>query len=274
MWKHYLINNDWLSRFDDLPAVNDMVKLTYQNQKFIMLNGWYIWTEEKELGKKQYQNPQKDMWVQINSYIVKAELYEKTIEQLNDKDFIGRWLSEPNENYYLYNKEYYWSDAYQFYKNPYYCGDNWTDIIKYGEGDDGHIEVLLPTCKYITERQGDLLGEDNSSSWYKPCMELFAALDMRYGKDNSTLYNSEGNIVCFDSNELLNENIGLFINQELFYKYLQDHNYKVLWTVLAEKRIISDRYDSHEKYRQPRLSGLFTMDEKGNMIGDTKQFED
>lgn len=79
---------------------------------------------------------------------------------------------------------------------------------------------------------------------------------------------------CFDSNELLNENIGFFINQELFCKYLQGYNYKIFWTVLAEKRIISERYDSHENYRQPRISGIFTMYGNGDLIGTINQFKD
>lgn len=164
-------------------------------------------TQEKELGEKQYQNPQKDMWIQINGYIVKEESYGETINKLRDKDFIGRWLSEPNENYYLFNKEYYWSDAYHFYKNPYYCGDDWTDIDEYRKMDGEALEVLLPTSRYITERKGDSIIDDNSSSWYKPCMDLFKALDMRYGKENSVLYDSSCEIICFDSSELLNEDI-------------------------------------------------------------------
>ncbi|TYQ16955.1 UNVERIFIED_CONTAM: hypothetical protein Cloal_3545 [Acetivibrio alkalicellulosi] len=265
-------NNEWLSNFNDLPTVNDLFRIIYQNQNFVILNGWYIWTEDKELGNKQYQNPQKDMWIQVNSYIVKTNMFESIIEQLKDRDFIGRKMSEPNENYQLFNKEYFWSDAYQFFKNPYYGGDDWTNIDKYGE-ENGH-KVLLPTCKYITERQGDLLGNDNSTSWYKPCMDMFASLDMRYGKDNSTLYNSEGNIVCFDSNELLNENIGFFINEELLGNYLQKHNYSILWTMLAEKRIISDRHDRTDNFKMPRISGVFTRDDSGSFVGYTNEFED
>ncbi|MBU3183253.1 SIR2 family NAD-dependent protein deacylase [Clostridium estertheticum] len=267
-------NNEWLSRFSDFPTFDNLVKLAYQNQNYIMLNGCYVWTEEKDLGEKQYQNHQKDMWIQINSYIVKEESYEETIMWLRDKDFMGRGLSEPSENYYLFNKEYYWSDAYHFYKDPYYCGDDWTGIDKYGNGDEKYIPVLIPTSKYITERKGDTVGEGNSNTWYKPCMDLFESLDMKYGKDNSTLYNFEGDIICFDSSELLNEDIGFFINQESFCKYLEDHNYKVFWTILEEKRIITGEYNSKEKYRQPRISGIFTIDENGDFIGETNEFED
>lgn len=267
-------HNEWLSNFDDLPDFNEMVNLSYRNLDYILLNGWYIWTEEKELGEKQYQNPQKDMWIQINCYIVKNETYDEIINYLRDKDFIGRWLSEPNDNYHLYNKEYYWSDAYYFYKNPYYCGDDWKEIDKYGKGEGRNLEVLLPSSKYTTERRGDSINDGRSVSWYKPTMDLFESLDMRYGKENSVLYDTNGEIICFDSSELFNEDIGFLINKELFSKYLEERNYKAFWTIVAEKRIITGGNNHREKYRQPRISGLFTTDKNNNMIGNVNLFED
>ncbi len=269
-----MTHNEWLRNFDDLPDFNDMVNLTCQDINYILLNGWYIWTEEKDLGDKQYQNPQKDMWIQINCYIVKNESYDETINYLRDKDFIGRWLSEPNDNYHLYNKEYYWSDAYRFYMNPYYCGDDWTEIEKYGKAEGKNLKVLLPSSKYMTERKGDLANDGSSASWYKPCMDLFESLNMRYGKENSVLYGSNGEIICFDSSELLNEDIGFFIDKELFFKYLEEHNFKAFWTILAEKRIITGGFNNEERYRQPRISGLFTVDKNNKMIGNANLFED
>lgn len=267
-------HNEWLANFDDLPSFDNMVDLEYQNIRYVLLNGWYIWTEEKDLGDKQYQNPQKDMWIQINCYIVKTEEYDGVINYLKNKDFIGRWLSEPNENYHLYNKEYYWSDAYRFYKNPYYCGDDWTEIEKFGKAESQKLMVLLPSSKYLTERKGDSSDNGNAAAWYKPCEELFESLDMRYGKENSVLYDSKGEIICFDSGELLNEDIGLFIDKEAFFKYLSKHNYKAFWTILGEKRIIAGDYNHEERYRQPRVSGLFTTDANGKIIGTMNSFED
>lgn len=267
-------HNEWLSNFDDLPDFNEIVDLKYQNKDYILLNGWYIWTEEKDLGNKQYQNPQKDMWTQINCYIVKNESYDEAINYLRDKDYIGRWLSEPNDNYYLFNKEYYWSDAYRFYMNPYYCGDEWTEIEKYGNSEGKNIVVLLPSSKYMTERKGDLANDGSSASWYKPCEELFESLDMRYGKENSVLYDSKGEIICFDSSELLGENIGFFIDKELFFKFLENNNYKVFWTILAEKRIIVGDHNQRERFKQPRISGLFTVDKNKKITGNVNLFED
>lgn len=93
----------------------------------------------------------------------------------------------------------------------------------------------MPTYSYTTEREGDIFQEDFSGTWHKPCSTLFYGLKLRYGQGDSILYNDYGEVVCFESSELLNEEIGFFINKEIFLKYLNEQGYSVFWTMLAEK---------------------------------------
>lgn len=267
-------NTQWLSDFADLPMIEDLLVTNYDNVDYALLNGWYIWTEEKNLGEKRYSNPKKDMWIQINAYIVKKESYDLTVKALENKDFMGRWLSEPNDNYYLYNKEYYWSEAYEFYHNPYYCGEDWVNLNDRGNLNVNNLLALIPSCRYVSERDGDSLDTTNSLTWYKPCDELFSGLSMKYGSDNSTLYGADGKIICFDSNELLNEDVGLFIDKEKLKNFLELNEYKIVWTLLAEKRIIGETHRRHKRYRQPRISGIITTDDNGDYKNLLKSFED
>lgn len=267
-------NTEWLLSFNDISSMDSMINLQYDKRDFILLNGWYSWTEEKKLGVKKYQNPHKDIWIQINSYIVKREQIDKFMKVLTDKDFMGRWMPEPNENYILYNKEYYWSEGYLFFRNPYYCGEEWVNINEYGDSFSELGKILIPTFQYQTERQGDLLGEDNHYSWYKPCNELFNGLNMKYGKENSVLRNHDGNVICFDSNELLKENIGFFIEKNAFMHYLKTNGYTVFWTILGEKRIMGESNNSEKVYEQPHFAGIYTVDNNGQLVGTKKEFKD
>lgn len=257
----------WLENFDDLPQIEKMVCQTLNTRKFLLLNGWYSWNEKKRIGDEKYQNPLKEMWVQINSYIVKKDLLNDYIIKLKDADFMGRYLSEPNENYSLYNKEYYWSSGYQFFQTPYYGGEELTSLDKYGEKYTELPNVLVPTVKYLTEREGDLLYKDSHSMWYKPCLELFEGLEMQYGKENSVLYGKNAEILCFDSIELLKEDIGFFISQEEFLDFLERKGYGIFWTVLAEKRIITEFISGKKEYPMPHISGMFYLNDKGELIG-------
>lgn len=226
------------------------------------------------MGDKKYQTPLKDLWVQINSYIVKQDQHEKYIKTLSDTDFMGGWAAEPNDNYQLFNKEYYWSEGYHFFQNPYYCGEELVNIdTHYGEYSEVLEKVLIPSFMYLSERSGDTLG-DGSISWYKPCSEIFNALQLVYGKEDTVLYDRNGNIVCFDSNELLHEEIGFFINPNVFQEFLKQNGYAVFWTILAEKRILQDSLSTHKvRFPMPHISGLFYYDSNGDLIQTIKHFD-
>lgn len=261
-------SNEWLQNSEDIPLIDNLINLSYNNRKFLLLNGWYSWSEQKKLGVKTYQNPQKDFWIQINNYIVKKADYKKIINKLKKEDFMGRWLSEPNDSYTLYNKEYYWSYAFNFFQNPYYCGDEWKCVSEREEEYRKYGKVLIPTYQYSSERDGDILGNEANASWYKPCNELFNGLNMKYGKENSVLYDSKGRVLCFDSIELLKEDIGFFIAKDEFLNYIHKNGYEIFWTILAEKRIISDRTNHNERYKQPHYSGIYEINQDGTIKGN------
>lgn len=265
--------DEWLNTFNDIPKIKNLINIKYNSEDYILLNGWYKWTEEKRIGCKQYENPQKDLWVQINSYIVKSELINDIVEKIKNKDFMGRQTSEPNENYSLYNKEYYWSDAYNFFNSPYYCGNDITEFNQFSDADSENFKVLNPSCKYLTERKGDDLEGNQLCSWYKPCNKLFRDLNIQYGKGNSILYNSNGKIVCFDSCELLGEDIGFCIDKNMFLKYLKDNNYSIFWTILSEKRVVHGINWNFKQYKQPHISGVYTLDENDGLKGYTNTSE-
>lgn len=270
----YQDHHTWLADFDDLPAIKEMLQLVYGHKQYLLLNGEYSWSENKALGDKKYQIPLKDLWVQINSYIVKQDQHEKYIKTLSDTDFMGGWAAKPNDNYQLFNKEYYWSEGYRFFQNPYYCGEEWVNIdTHYGEYSEVLEKVLVPSFRYLSERSGDNLG-DGSISWYKPCGEIFNALQLVYGKEDTVLYDRNGNIASFDSSELLREEIGFFMDTNVFQEFLMQKGYAVFWTILAEKRIIQDTLSSEKvKFPMPHISGLFYYDSNGELIQTFKQFD-
>lgn len=261
-------HENWLKDFSDFPNMKSMIYQLVNNQKFVLLNGWYSWEQKRKIGEEKYHNPLKNMWVQINSYIVKKENLETYIKALKDTDFMGRYLAEPSDNYTLFNKEYYWSHGYRFFQNPYYGGEERVSLDKDGERYSHLPDVLVPTRKYLTERDGDLLYEDSHSTWYKPCLELFKGLGMQYGKENSVLYDENGKILCFDSIELLGEDIGFFIDEEKFSEFLEKEGYSIFWTILSEKRILIGYFSDKKEYDMPHISGIFYLDEQKKLVGE------
>ena len=168
----------------------------------------------------------------------------------------------------MYNKEYYWSDAYHFFRNPYYGNSEWVSFDEFRHDISFSEKILLPVRVYYSERKGDTIAsKDNAPlSWYKISGDIFTFLNLEYGKDDrSCLYDVEGNLVCFDSAELFGENLGYFIDQEQLGKYLNENEFTLIWTSLSEKRIIcSDHRASGIPPKAIHYSAVYRFN-KGNI---------
>lgn len=101
------------------------MRINYKRKSYILLSGEYSWMDSKKLGYEPYDLPRKNLWHQIRGYIVKCDSVEKLLESLHGRDFMGRWMPECCEDSVLFNKEFYWSDAYHFFKHPYYGNSEW-----------------------------------------------------------------------------------------------------------------------------------------------------
>ena len=264
-------NDNWITDFSDLPDINSLIHTKVKRDNFILLNGWYSWTEDKQLGFEKFELPQKDMWVNINSYIVKKEHLNEYISRLKGKNLMGRWLSEPNECSALFNREYYWSNASDNMKNPYYGVNEFVNITDRDSEFDDLEKVLLPTFIYYTERQGDVF-EERNSSWYKPCDTIFNALNLKYGDQDTVLYDAKGKLICFDSQELLNENIGFYFEKETFFNFLHQNDYACFWTILSEKRVIGGRWDAQNEFGNIIKSGVIYIDQNNELVENINTF--
>ena len=266
----------WINDFKDFPDINKMIHSIHNDETYILLNGQYLWNEKNNI-PHNFMDEIRDMWILINSYIVKSDNLQEYISAFADceVDFMGRWASEPTENFNMFNKEFYWSDVHDFFCNPYYGQDDWTELSRF---DNKMIckgkKVLIPTFRYCSERHGDQV-EDGLASWYKPCRELFDDLALAYGYGNSMLYDNFGNLICFDSGELLNEDIGFFIKLDSLKDFLKAKGYSIFWTVLSEKRVdeVERSVLGKRKYKMPHLSGYFYFNESGEIVFNSKQFD-
>ena len=167
------------------------------------------------------------------------------LQALSGVDFMGRWMPECHGSYEMYNKEFYWSDAYNLFKKPYHGGDDWETIRSTNLKKRFSGKVLIPVNGYNSERNGDLnaTGQfDTAFGWYKPCGDLFDGMQMQYQEGNSLCFDCDGNLICFDSSELLGTDAGFFIDKRKLCEFLQDQGCSLIWTSLQEKAIHSSSW--------------------------------
>lgn len=82
------------------------------------------------------------------------------------------------------------------------------------------------------------------------------------------MYDEDGNLICFDTCELFNKDIGLYFQKKALNGFLQDKNYRIFWTVLGEKTIIGGDIGLDKVYETPEYTGLFYYDKAGRIVGN------
>ncbi|WP_094549827.1 hypothetical protein [Petroclostridium xylanilyticum] len=272
IYKNFDIENElWLKDFSDVPNIAELINLPIEKNKWLLLDGFYNWTELTEIGRKKYDYPQKNFWISIKSYIVKSKEFNSIIEQLKNINFMEIELPECSEGTSLFNREYYYSTAYDFFKKDYYNGVKWREII---EPNKHNIlgKVMVPVERYFREMGNDYSTEDGFG-WYKPCEDIIKDLGLKYGDENSALYDYNNNLICFDTMELCNEELGFLINKESLFKFLNLNDYKIFWTVLGEKRIFSATMLDKQVYSIPTFSGVYYITDSG-LDGNITEFDE
>jgi len=264
-------HDEWVSNFNYIPDISDLLHHGVNQKTFILLEGYFEWYGDKELGRERFTCPQKRLSIQIGSYICKKSDWSRFYKVLKNLNLAEERLPETRSNHILYNKEYYWSEAYSFYKDPYYGDIGWTNLVLNNDKTVG--KVLIPVLGYASERSSDLISGSHII-WYKPCEELFEGLNLSYGKGDSILYNQNGDIVCFDTKELFNEDIGFLIDENLILSFLDKMGWTLFWIVRSEKQIIHDIHmgDINVRYKRPDASGIYYYD-AGNIQGKLNEFE-
>lgn len=256
----------WLKQKGDLPEFEKMVHLQVEQEEYLLLSGWHNWKEEAPFGVQKYDCPLKEMWFMIQAYIVKEEDYLRCVQLLQDENFWGRWMPEATDNYSMYNREYYWSETHDYFDNEYFGGIEWKNPWRTDIEELREIMLMVPDYIYQATGEREIPGLPYRS-WKKPCKTLVQTLKLKYQDENTAMYDENGKLICFDTCELFDRDIGLYFHKGALEKFLSENHYRIFWTVLGEKRIIGGNIDLNRIYDTPEYSGLFYYDEDGNLVG-------
>lgn len=259
--KGSLKDSSWETGYDDLNLnqIGRFIEFLYKEQKFFLVKGDFDWKSEPEFGRDSSSNPYRRMYMLINMYFVKEKDLQEAIHILSKEDFMGRWMPENGHISKMFVKERYWSDIYAWGRD-----ETW----QRARGIITPLKFMVPYISYSSGEMGDK-SWDEEINYYFPCEEIVNASEMRSTSLlNSIMINSANEIVSFDSAELLNEPIGLYIKQETVLQYAKRNKLVPVWTVLAEKMTIHPFYDhDHDIGRTPHLSGVYYMEMDNQIKG-------
>lgn len=160
----------WLKNTKDLP--NPKKALLDSSKEWIILDGIYDWEAPKTLGKERFTVPTEKLFYLVKSYFVKNEQYDDVIKWLSKQNVGKRWLPEKGCNSQVFNREYVWSPAHDFFHgNPYYEGEDRADLFDKQKTDE--YEKITSYQTSVTDIQNDKINDVSSSEVSKKINIVF-----------------------------------------------------------------------------------------------------
>lgn len=259
---------EWVSDSSTISNPYGLIEVTDNSgTEWFILESYPAWKEPKIIGNEDWGAPRKEVWCQIRGYLVKSGEFEKFKSWAEGQHFMGRWMPEGSNIYQLFNREFYWSEAFQFFKSDYYGGSDWTSVMDRDTGDK-IADVSVTSINYLWEEEFDKSKIDNLS-FLKPSSLIFEKMGLKVCEAEGSYSDKDENIVCFAAETLNASKAHLLVKKEPFLKMLGENELDIVWTLLGEKGVIGGSLGSNHRYGRIEFSGTFYLD-NDKLNGKTK----
>ena len=247
--KHYFtfqdneLIDDWVQN-NDFPDIGNLLELTINGEKWLVLERHDDFHESAKFGKKETYDIQK--WLQIRSYLVKESQYSKAKNWLAEQDFMGSWMPECNE--------YYGTNIHQFFAENKL--NEWQEISQCGEIRSPSFKVIPSVDFHIWE---STYGNEGIS-FYAPIPMIYHGMKMRNSLKDGFWVDLQNNVICF--NPKINDKFqnSLLVKKNEFLNFLKERKLKLIWTVLGEKNSYKQ-----SKFLQ-KISGVYYLHGKNQQV--------
>lgn len=253
-------NESWVNDASVLPKMEEIIQIKDDigEEEWLVLEGYPSWSEPKKIGEEKWDQPHKELWCQIRSYLVKDDEYDSFRGWAVKQDFMGRWMPESGDRYEMFSREYYWSPAQDYFMSDYYGGTEWNEVHDRKSGEYV-AEVNVTAQGFLWEEEFDKSKEE-TISFLKPSTIVHKGMDLKYSPREGEFVDDSKVVQCFAPNVYHNSKSYLLVRKRSFLKFLNENNLKIIWTVLGEKQIIGGRSFGTEYHGRLEVSGAYYFD--------------
>ena len=78
------------------------------------------WIEPIKKGVDESNIVYKKAWYILHGYLIPSENINEFKSWAENQSFWNNWMPDSKEHYQMFNRDFYWSDTYDFFQNPYY----------------------------------------------------------------------------------------------------------------------------------------------------------
>lgn len=261
-------NEEWIEDLSDIPAGIDLLKAVDENGvEWLWLDNNPIWVEEEPLEEDRYLNQQKRLAMWANAYVVN----KKDIKKIKATVRLNKRydLPEIRTLYQIFSREYYWSNAFYYFEQPYFSGEKWIEIYDSKNVLAGKVHR---TSEYFLWEEEFDCSKTESIVYHKPTDLIFNGLKLRFSDKEGEFVDEMGNLACFDPSVSNASYRGLLVRRDLIETWLDANGYALLWRVSAEKLILG----GHKAPKGPgrlTLYGFYEL-ENGMLTGGIERESD
>jgi hypothetical protein len=224
---------NWLEDESNLPPFQDSLLFTdHKGVEWLALYNHVIWRMPKAIDAPKYSWDEREISYYLNSFIISnhdLEILNHFIEQEEDYNTCTEDL-RIRSSYQMFQREPYWSPAYQALNKELYEG-NFTRTItldKYGD-----ITIMLTCENFIFE--GDDYSYQGHASRLIPTDDFCKALQMKESKEWGSFEDQHGQIICIDPICQYNSKDKLLIKKDSMEKYLLANDSSLVWFFSGRK---------------------------------------
>jgi hypothetical protein len=264
-------NKTWVSDAANLPNMTDIIEVVDDNgEDWFVLEGYPSWSEPKRIGEEEWDLPQKQLWCQIRSYLVKDDELDSFKSWALEQNYMGRWMPESGDKYEMFSREYYWSPAQNYFLKEYYEGTEWIKV--YDNKSDKYIaEVCVTAQGFLWEEEFDK-SKNRAIGFLKPSAVIYKGMDLKYSQREGEFIDDSELVQCFAPNVYNDSKSYLLVRKGPFLKFLNDNKLKIVWTILGEKQITGVRSLETEFNGRLEINGAYYLEnEKLNGVIHTKR---
>ncbi|MBN2285729.1 MAG: hypothetical protein JXI43_04735 [Tissierellales bacterium] len=218
----------WVTKQDDLPLLENLLQTTdHKGQRWIILTASPDWSEYQS--DVEFNKPYRDTWIQLSGFLVPDTQFKKAINALNERNYFGAWLPEGGRWLHTFAGEYPWATACNTEPDWYLGASETTEKVD--------LQLIHSSNTVVIEWEYDAT---LPSSIYLevPTKKLFSLNDLWWnGVDGFS--NADGKTIFFDPHISGRGSNALLADFDDLQWRLKKICYRIVWTMLGEKRILN-----------------------------------
>lgn len=270
-WEEELEETLWLKSVARLPPMASLpVVIDPQTgREWFVLECFYEWEEPTPPEVYRYDVGRRHIWYGLSAYLVKSDDEENFCSWARKHHLKSHWIHESQSQIGVFLGEFFRLPAFEYFDNPDNGRNGWT------RGNDNQhplpCDVLVTTDSYLHEDGHYDCSIEDTVSIYLPASWLVDKMELSWRGNDGRFFDRAGNLVAQDPSIRTAGPKALLVDKKLMTDFLTSNGYRLVWTLLGEKEVLSPRESDESWPGRMEISGYMRMKD-GRPFGEAKAY--